>query len=319
MIQWVANPKQYDVFQVLFDQPFYTIDTPIATDDGLLVNQINTIPLYHGVYQFTIDTTHSKDDAITTLYSLLNHIDLLQLSFDVYQKMNEYVWRGLASLLKILLYKHFDYRVSHVIRNNNNIVPMIGTQPVYVSSMVSKSIHELIKMDDLIGYKTLLDLYHHHVNISDDMYVSDLIWTFDLNHFKYRNVLNVPVVEVLQDEENESRAKFYEFGYDTLQSIVSHLYHMINTITLLSNNGTLSGDWIWTYESNVKNKQLIKRAAIRAFSDYYKNDIDFLKKQNLIRIGSDLIITIPMKQDDDADALKLNINRYLSDDKINKN
>lgn len=345
MIVWVTDPTKQDIIQTLMNIPYRDIVTPIANEEGLVVNNFQVTPLYHHLYQFSMDVSGSTPAAMDHLNHVLEQIDTRVLTFTLHKEIAEPTSFALMQLLKILLYKHFGLVMTNMMINDKQIQPM---DFIHVDKQMDEKIHDMIDVDALVGWKPLIDI--DQLSVSLDMASSDLIWKV-IEGNQIRNIdtplLGIPVMRVAGDLDLKSTR--YELGYDTVTTIVSQLYDLINNTTRFDNddqiktilaaqrhpiiyetpqyiytsqtplvvvhgvfNYILTGEWIWIYKSNFTSMATLQYATRRALYDVYKKD-NLLLPITDIRVYADLTVMVPAAVMDMPDFVSIGqlISNYM--------
>lgn len=317
MITWVNKESLYD-----------DIETPFATDD-LFIKYFNKTPLYNGLYKYEM-VAEPKIEIES--YE--------KLTFKTYIiDIDKVYW--LNKLIQILLYR-MGYHVNHV------IIDTIGDYIIYTPTISGEYVYmDPIDLDiePLIGYKALID----DDNVSIEILASDLIWLCDLSLFKYDTIYDIPVIPVNGTEDLRLRTSKIEFAMNPLLAVQSNIYTLLkNTFyypdydkqfvtqygfKILKENYLqhdlfdkywlehtpsymIDGDWVLMYESNVKSVAYLKYAAIRAYVDIYQ-DTKMMNRVNDIKVGFDLLVSMPINSDKDIEKLKNKINIYMTVKKNN--
>lgn len=303
-ITWISNDEN-DIFEKILYTSSNNITTPLVTEDGLFIHHYIKTPLYNGLYKNEIEVTESNHKAIDNFNLLIDQIDLYKLSF-IYKFINDIHLPWVIRLLQIVLIKNFNYHVdniSYTLKNqqiiftpmfniNNNIVDL------YCSKLKLEEILNTIDLSLFIGYKPLLDLYPGYVDIT--LVSSDLIWICDLKLFKYKNIYNIPCIEVMGKDEQEAIAKMSEFGISTIAPILTHIYNYnINTFSIVKKplikniikfyqfikipsllkdlifikNDLIRKDWIYQSEKLIYNNQLPIISIINDWVIKYESNI----------------------------------------------
>lgn len=342
MLKWIADPQEQDLFQILFDTPYNSIETPIATDDLVVTNLLAT-PLYDGLYKFEI-TYNGSIDQITQLIAN----DITSLTFKV-PKIKERQVLGLQSLLKILLFKYFGYHTK-MSYSDGVITPIVDGDLLYIRPDRADEIRNLIQIPDLVGWKPIFDLTLDKTSI--EVRTSDLIDLIDTS--RYHQILGVPVVVVDGDLELQARAKFSEFRYDNIATIASEVYDLIQHSFTISNTHVIRriveqfdykilketsdilylrhqqldkqfilnnvkrfeagraalaiivGDWCWNFTANFNTFVQLMYSAVQSVYQLSGDIKD-------VKIRVDLSVVVPITNVDDINQLTKSINQLMKD------
>lgn len=338
MLTWIS-----DIPFKLYDQ---VVEAPMITEDGLYVEYYHETPLYHHLIKHEIIINKSKPEAINNFNQFINS-DYKIVTFTC-NIMNEEELLWVKRLLSIMLYKlnYNIYNIDHLMENDYiRLIPSVQID-VFNSLPIIENIYTKntidIDVNELIGYKPLIDLYEHTIALS--VAASDLIWACDLEPYKYEIINDVPVIKLKHFKH--MKARYTEFSMNPLLSLQSNVidlskntfsYEPINinygfkvieqynhyflqhdvfdkawvdsNIKRIKNNklplATITGDW--HYEPTVKNVVFMKYLAIRAYVDLFKD----IKDINDIKVGFDLSIQIPITSYDDIELLKNKISLLL--------
>jgi hypothetical protein len=227
---WVSQHD--DVFYKLFNIASDDIETPLALDNMIIYNYTK-IPLYKGLYK-----NEMKVDYMTDEFKNLIDNDINQLSFDL-KNVTTLELQGVINLLKIILYKHFNYHIDNInVTYDDYIVltPMVNIQtmdnvsiePIYMHQIDLDELKQFININQLIGYKPLLP---NELNLT--ILASDLIWTANLSAFNYINLLNIPSIPIDGVDQKHYQSSLIEFAIDPLTTVISHINNLIKNTFML--------------------------------------------------------------------------------------
>jgi len=332
MLTWISNSS----FK-LYDEK---IIAPMITEDGLFIEYYQETPLYHNLIKHQIDISKSKPSAINNFNI---NSDYYILTFTCPQ-INEIELLWVKRLVSIILFK-LNYNIVNINHEMENdyirLIPLVFIKPLHnvgFSENIYVNNNIKINIDELIGYKPLIDLYEYTASL--EIASSDLIWACDLSPYSYDILYDIPVIKI--NQLDELKARHTEFSMNPLLSLQSNVYFLSkNTFSyskipddmikkynfkvieqydhyFLQHNifdkywldkkspvALISGDWVSILQPTIKNLAYLKYIAIRAYVDLFKNNINNI---NNIKIGFDLAIEIPINNYDDIEKLKNKIN-----------
>lgn len=337
MITWIS--KETDLIINDFNDIYNEIEPPLITEDGLFIQYYNKTPLYKGLVKNEMDVTGSKSSAIKNLNDKISKINMPLLTYktDNLITLENLPW--VKRLISIILYK-LNYNIYNINEQNNIFTPTVQINE-FTENIYGENYE--IDVNSLIGYKPLIDIFDDSISL--DIVSSDLIWTCDLSGYNYDVIYNIPVIRVNGIEDKSSKAKYIEFSMNPMLQLQSTIYSLMkntfyyektpqvekierqynfkrigdflqhdyldrywldNYIKNKKSNVLISGNWIFEYKSNLKSMAFLKYASIRSYIDLY------LKYED-IKIGFDLLTSIPIKSDD-VSILRNNIEKYMSND-----
>jgi hypothetical protein len=225
MITWISNQDLFFNLLGVYDED---IETPLAFDD-MLITYYKKSPLYKGLYKNEITVNHVSDQ----FKSLITN-DIQQLTFNITIN-NSNKLLNITSLLKIMLYKHYQYDINDImIQYTNDTVVLIPTANVndsidniYCTQDNYNKITTLIDLSQLVNYTPLLDLTNDPISL--EIKSSDLIWTYDLSPFNYINLYDIPVVNINSNDAIDTKACYVELTIDKISPIVSYIINLLPT------------------------------------------------------------------------------------------
>lgn len=291
MITWVSK-----------ESDFNDIEPPLITENGLFIQYYHKTPLYHGLVKNEIDITGSKPEAIEAFKNdiRIHNVDLKVLTFKTNKviKLEELPW--VKRLLSIILFKlnYNIYNINHEFNHETTFIPTVQITPYNQPAFTEYIYNNIdINIDELIGYKPLIDLFDDQVSL--DIASSDFIWDCDLDSYQYEIIHNIPVIKVNGKEDLSLKAKYVEFSMNPMLKIQTNIYSKMTT-----SNNFIVGDWIFKYKSNIKTIAYLKYATIKSYVETFNT----LNGVNDIKVGFDLLIKMPKSNNE----IKHKISEYMN-------
>jgi hypothetical protein len=228
MYTWVVNPNNHDLFQTLLNMDFNMVEAPLALD-GLLIQSMESQPLYDGLWQFTINVEGSKMDAVDRLKVWIAQFGILPTIIPIPDMgVMESYW--LKRLITLIIYKKWQLKVEGFEILSEGWRPIIRLTryqfPNFVKHLVLLYHPLKLEIQDLIGYRPVIDLYHRRVKIK--VASSDLIQLYP-NLPVDQWIHGIPCVLLNNPTIDENKARLDEFAYDDLSPVVTGIASMLNT------------------------------------------------------------------------------------------
>lgn len=268
---WISFPSYYDVFQQLLGVSDYNVQGPLAIDDMLIHSYIR-IPLYNGFVKNTITSYNISDN----FERLTFNNNIVKLIFNINNIIETNEIQGVIDILKIILYKYFNYNIDtiHIEKTDTMIklVPMTKilylnttyNEYVYCTNKIFNNINQTINIENIIGYRPLLTLCQDIYNIDIDVLSSDLIWTYDLSSFNYVNLLNIPIISMLDNINNEIKSVYIEFNTDKILPMISHILKLqINSFYLSNDYLPILHELIKVFNFTIINSKLTDKFCMK--------------------------------------------------------